>query len=109
MRHRSWAAFGLFFFLTVHLLLSTFSFPAYAQFYVNTEAWMTASFPQAATAIPLIFNTLRAFFVIYLAVALVNTIRAARDGEDWLSAARSPAIVTVVVALGDVLATLITG
>lgn len=95
--------------------------PAHAQFFVNTEQWLRQSFPiggeggagaggAGGTDIyALVFNTLRAIFVLYLAISLVRVIAAARNDEDWQNLARTPLIILVVVTLGDILATLITG
>ncbi|OKH35715.1 hypothetical protein NIES2119_19655 [[Phormidium ambiguum] IAM M-71] len=97
--------------------------PAHAQFFVNTEQWLRQSFPisgQGGTGAgasgaggtdlyALVFNTLRAIFVLYLAISLVRVIAAARNDEDWQNLARTPLIILVVVTLGDILASLITG
>lgn len=91
--------------------------PAHAQFFVQTENWLRGAFPiNGATGgaggvdiYGIVFNTLRAIFVLYLAVALVRVIAAARNDEDWQSLARTPLIILVTVTLGDILASLITG
>lgn len=93
--------------------------PAHAQFFIQTENWLRSAFPinggtggagAGGTDIySIVFNTLRAIFVLYLAVALVRVIAAARNDEDWQSLARTPLIILVTVTLGDILAGLITG
>ncbi|MFB2920188.1 MULTISPECIES: hypothetical protein [Aerosakkonema] len=95
------------------------SAPAHAQFFIQTENWLRSAFPiNGATGgtgaggtdiYSVVFNTLRAIFVLYLAVALVRVIAAARNDEDWQSLARTPLIILVTVTLGDILAGLITG
>ncbi|NEQ47558.1 MAG: hypothetical protein F6K00_30045 [Leptolyngbya sp. SIOISBB] len=90
-------------------LVLTFCLPASAQFYRAAEDFFQSSFPQATTAIPLLFNALRGIFIIYVGIALIGVLRAFQQGEDWLSVARSPAVVVVVVALGDVLTAIIIG
>ena len=95
--------------ITIALLASMFCLPASAQFYGAAEGFFQSSFPQAATAIPLLFNALRGIFIIYVGIALISVLRAFQQGEDWLSVARSPAVVVVVVALGDVLTSIIIG
>lgn len=90
--------------------------PASAQFFTQTEGWMRNSFPMTGGAAgggtdiyALVFNTLRAIFVLYLAISLVRVIAAARNDEDWQNLARTPLIILITVTLGDILAGLITG
>ena len=96
-------------------LLDSFADPAVAQFFNKTQAWMQTAFPvagggQGSTNIyGLIFNVLRAIFVIYLAIALVRVIAASRNDEDWQTLARTPLIILITVTLGDILAGFITG
>ena len=82
---------------------------AQAAFFSTTEQWMNSSMKMNAEMTKLIFNVLRLSFVIYLGIALVKVIQSARDGEDWQTLARTPAIVVVTVFLGDALAEMITG
>lgn len=70
---------------------------------------MTGVFPDASTVIPLIFNVLRGLFLLYLGIALVKVINAAREDEDWKQLARTPLIILIAVTMGDVLAGLIIG
>jgi hypothetical protein len=99
-------------------LLDYASTPAAAQFFTQTEGWMRNSFPLnggggggsgSADIYALVFNTLRAIFVLYLAISLVRVIAAARNDEDWQTLARTPLIILITVTLGDILASLITG
>jgi len=91
--------------------------PAHAQFFVQTEDWLRQAFPFEGGAAgasgvdiyTIVFNTLRAIFVLYLAISLVRVIAAARNDEDWQSLARTPLIILVTVTLGDILASVITG
>lgn len=92
------------------------AFPADAQFFNQTEGWLRSSFPMnggtgagGTDIYKLVFNTLRAIFVLYLAVALVRVIAAARNDEDWQTLARTPLIILITVTMGDILAGLITG
>jgi len=82
---------------------------AQAAFFTKTEQWMNSSMKMNGEMTKLIFNVLRLSFVIYLGIALVKVIQSARDGEDWQTLARTPAIVVVTVFLGDALAEMITG
>jgi hypothetical protein len=84
--------------------------PASAQFLNKTEGWLKSAIPgMNNTMTGLIFNTLRLMFVVYLVIKLVGVANAAREGEDWQTLARTPAITLVTVAMGDVLCGLITG
>lgn len=88
--------------------------PAQAQFFNQTEGWLRNSFPTTSGGgttdiYKLVFNTLRAIFVLYLAVSLVRVIASARNDEDWQTLARTPLIILITVTLGDILAGLITG
>lgn len=95
--------------LSLHHLQKALVQPAFAQFYGNTQAWMTGAFPEAGAAIPLVFNILRAVLVLYLGIALTQAVIAAREGEDVITVGRTPLIVIVIVTVGDVMATLIHG
>ncbi|MGB7443439.1 MAG: hypothetical protein WA919_20430, partial [Coleofasciculaceae cyanobacterium] len=99
----------LFLFSLGILLLDFLSAPAHAQFFQGAESWMTGVFPDASTVIPLIFNVLRGLFLLYLGIALVKVINAAREDEDWKQLARTPLIILIAVTMGDVLAGLIIG
>jgi len=84
--------------------------PADAQFFVKTEQWMVNSSGLGVdkTISGLIFNTLRLVFVIYLGISLVKVVNSAREGDDWQTLARTPAIILLAVSLGDALGTYIT-
>jgi hypothetical protein len=84
--------------------------PSHAQFFKTTESWLAGAFPNTvSTVIPLIFNVLRALFVIYLGIALVRVLQAARNDDDWQQLARTPLILVVTITIGDILASIITG
>ncbi|NEP56928.1 MAG: hypothetical protein F6K31_07860 [Symploca sp. SIO2G7] len=84
--------------------------PAQAQFYQESEIFLTSCFPAAAVAISLIMNILRAFFLLYLAIALVRAITTVlQQGGDLAPVITPPLIVTAVLTLGDVLSGLIIG
>lgn len=90
------------------------SAPADAQFLNNAQTWMTSAFggssnSQVATMITLIFNVLRALFVIYVGISLVRIVQAARNDEDWQSMARTPIIIVMAVFIADVITGLVTG
>jgi hypothetical protein len=88
--------------------------PAHAQFFQSTETWLTSKFnigggTGGGSAVSIVFNVLRAIFVIYLGISLVRVIQSARNDDDWQQLARIPLILVVTVTLGDILAKLITG
>ncbi len=84
--------------------------PASAQFFAKTETWLQGAIPGMDKELSkLIFNVLRALFVIYLGIALVKVVQSAREGEDWQTLARTPLIILVTVTMGDLLGALITG
>ena len=88
-------------------LILSMTMPAQAAFFSEAEQFLISSFPQAAAAVPLIFNALRGILLIYLAIALIQVLNAFRQGEEWISLARSPLAVVIVVVMGSVLSTLI--
>lgn len=85
--------------------------PASAQFFNKTEQWMNTALGSGidTNLTKLTFNVLRLVFVLYLGIALVKVVSAARDGDDWQTLARTPGIILITVTMGDVLGALITG
>lgn len=89
---------------------STLASPAQAQFLNGAQTFFTTSFPAADPAvIALIFNVLRGLLLLYLAIALILVVNAARNDQDWQNAAKLPMIVMLVVVVGDVLTGMIVG
>ncbi|MBE9018304.1 hypothetical protein IQ272_19560 [Chroococcidiopsidales cyanobacterium LEGE 13417] len=85
------------------------SLPANAQFLQGAESFFSSTFTDSASAITTVFGSLRALYLIYLFVSFIGVFNAVRQDEDWLAAARTPAIVVISVTLVDVLTALITG
>ena len=83
--------------------------PAQAQFFQNAQNFFESSFGSATNAIPIVFNSIRALYILYLAVSFVSVINSVRQDEDWQTVARTPALVVVVVTLADILTGVITG
>jgi hypothetical protein len=81
--------------------------PSQALFFQAAEQFFTTQFPQAAAAIPLVFAVLRALFVLYIGVSLIRVINSVRNDDDWQAMARTPLMVAVCVAVGEVLTNLI--
>jgi hypothetical protein len=104
----------LFAILTVVFVLDFASAPANAQFFQNAQVWMQTAFGGANNAqtqqvIDLFFNVLRGLFLLYVGVALVQIIQAARNDEDWKNLARTPLIIVLAVFVGDLVTGLLVG
>ncbi len=90
--------------------------PADAQFFRRAEDFFKTTLTQGSTnnnsqnnVISLIFNILRAIYLLYIAVSLVGVINAVRKDEDWQTIARIPLLVIVAVTIADVLTGFIIG
>ncbi|WP_245602633.1 hypothetical protein [Gloeothece verrucosa] len=59
----------------------------------NAEEFFNTTFTSSGAAIPLVFNTLRALYIVYLAVAFIGVFNSVRQDEDWVAAARTPILV----------------
>ena len=92
-----------------------FSDPAAAQFFGKAETFFKNNLTQgsqqsgAAAAVSLVFNVLRALYLLYIAVALIGVINAVRKDEDWQVVARTPLLVVIAVTVADVLTNFIVG
>lgn len=62
---------------------------------------------QVESVIKLVFMIIRIIFILYVCGALVSVITSAREGSDWQTVARTPAIVIAMVLIIDVLSILI--
>ncbi|HYX15807.1 MAG TPA: hypothetical protein VE944_15850 [Nostoc sp.] len=96
--------------------LDWFAAPAQAQFFGEAERFFKRNLGGAQTAgggseaaISLIFNVLRAIYLLYIAISLVGVINAVRKDEDWQSIARTPLLVVVAVTVADVLTRFVIG
>ncbi|NWF60870.1 MAG: hypothetical protein HXY43_16825 [Fischerella sp.] len=96
--------------------LDYFAAPAQAQFFKKAEDFFTNTLTQGETtgantqaAVSLIFNVLRALYLLYIAVSLIGVINAVRKDEDWQSVARTPLLVVVAVTIADVLTGFVIG
>lgn len=97
--------------------LDYFAVPAQAQFFKRAEDFFQKNLTtsgDAATnsgtqAVSLIFNVLRALYLLYIAVSLIGVINAVRKDEDWQTIARTPLLVVVAVTIADVLTGFIIG
>ena len=98
------------------LWLGYFTEPAQAQFFKKAEDFFQNTLTQGSTttdstrnAVSLVFNVLRAIYLLYIAGSLIGVINAVRKDEDWQSIARIPLIVVIAVTVADVLTSFIVG
>ncbi|BAZ69834.1 MAG: hypothetical protein KME28_19760 [Pelatocladus maniniholoensis HA4357-MV3] len=96
--------------------LDYFAEPAQAQFFKKAEDFFKNTLTQGAdtgnntqAAVSLVFNVLRALYLLYIAVSLIGVINAVRKDEDWQSVARTPLLVVVAVTIADVLTAFVIG
>ncbi|MFN6485966.1 MULTISPECIES: hypothetical protein [unclassified Nostoc] len=97
--------------------LDCFAAPAQAQFFGEAEKFFKKTLQDGSTtnaggsdtAVSLIFNVLRAIYLLYIAISLVGVINAVRKDEDWQSIARTPLLVVVAVTIADVLTRFVIG
>ena len=96
--------------------LDYFATPVYAQFFGRAEDFFRNTLTQGTgdnnnskAAVSLIFNVLRAIYLLYIAVSLIGVINAVRKDEDWQSIARVPLLVVVAVTVADVLTGFVIG
>ncbi|RAM51740.1 MAG: hypothetical protein C6Y22_09975 [Hapalosiphonaceae cyanobacterium JJU2] len=90
--------------------------PAQAQFFKKAEDFFKNTLTQGAdtgnntqAAVSLVFNVLRALYLLYIAVSLIGVMNAVRKDEDWQSIARTPLLVVVAVTIADVLTGFVIG
>ncbi|WP_013334317.1 hypothetical protein [Gloeothece verrucosa] len=102
--------------LGIGLWLNFLATSASAQFFKKAEDFFKTTLTQGSSvgensylAISLIFNALRAVYLMYIAISLINIINAIRKDEDWQSVARIPLLVIIAVTLADVLTNFIIG
>nr|WP_238553730.1 hypothetical protein [Fortiea contorta] len=96
--------------------LDYFVDPAQAQFFRKAEDFFknnlapgTNASGNAQPAVSLVFNVLRAIYLLYIAISLVGVVNALRKDEDWQSVVRTPLLVVVAVTVADVLTGFVIG
>ncbi|MGD1913601.1 MAG: hypothetical protein ACFB2X_23005 [Rivularia sp. (in: cyanobacteria)] len=95
--------------------LDYFAAPAQAQFFGKAEDFFKNTLTEGSSdsgtndAVSLVFNVLRALYLLYIAVALIGVVNAVRQDEDWQNIARTPLLVVVAVTIADVLTGFIIG
>ena len=98
--------------LVAYILTELTLAPAQAQFLQNAETFIAELLTGSnvpATLVPLIFGVLRAIFVIYIAIAVIRVLVAARNDDDWTTLARTPLIIVMAIVIGDLMANLVIG
>lgn len=99
--------------ITMLLLYSATPAAAEPAFFQTAEKFFIDNFAKGVqggdTAVSLVFNVLRAIFLLYVAVALIGVLNAFRQDNDWQSAARTPLLVVIVAVIADVLTGVIIG
>ena len=90
--------------------------PAQAQFFKKAEDFFQYNLTQGLeggsstiAAVSLVFNVLRAIYLLYIAVSLIGVVNSLRKDEDWQTVARIPLLVVVAVTIADVLTGFILG
>lgn len=109
--------FGLSVGLVTGMVLSSALFsPAHAQFLQSAEqaatdltAGLGGGTADISPVIAFIFGALRLLLIVYMAVALIQIVNAARQGEEWKDLVRTPLLVILVVIIGDFIANIIVG
>ncbi len=95
--------------------LDYFAAPAQAQFFGKAEDFFKNTLTEGTndsgtnTAVSLVFNVLRALFLLYIAISLISVVNAVRKDEDWQSIVRTPLLVVIAVIVADVLTGFIIG
>lgn len=87
--------------------LNYYTPPAQALFFSAAEDFFNQEFTLSTTATGIVFATLRALYILYIAVSLIGVVNSVRQDDDWQVAARLPILVVVVVTVADVLTELI--
>jgi len=102
--------------LTTGLVLLSGSFsPAQAQFLQSAEQAATeltsglGGGTDISPVITFIFGALRLLLIVYMAVALIQIVNSARQGEEWKDLARTPLLIVLVVIIGDFIANIVVG
>ena len=90
--------------------------PAQAQFFKKAEDFFLYNLTQGleggnttVSAVSLVFNVLRAIYLLYIAISLIGVVNSLRKDEDWQTVVRTPLLVVVAVTVADVLTGFILG
>lgn len=89
--------------------------PAQAQFLQAAEQAATelttglGGSTNISPVIKFIFGALRLLLIVYMAVALIQIVNAARQGEEWKDLVRTPLLIILVVIIGDFIAAIVVG
>ena len=90
--------------------------PAQAQFFRKAEDFFRYNLTQGlagssgtVAAVSLVFNVLRAIYLLYIAISLIGVVNSIRKDEDWQTVIRTPLLVVVAVTIADVLTGFVVG
>ena len=100
---------------TLFVLASASFSPAQAQFLQSAEQAATdlttglGGATDISPVITFIFGALRLLLIVYMAVALIQIVNSARQGEEWKDLVRTPLLIILVVIIGDFIAAIVVG
>jgi hypothetical protein len=91
--------------------------PSHAQFFTTAEdeltekikLYATASGDAAAKVVGVVFFAYRFAMIVYVGASLTKVVGAMREDEDWKSAAKTPVIILICLAVADLMSTMILG
>ncbi len=90
--------------------------PVQAQFFRKAEDFFRFNLTQGleggsgtVAAVSLVFNVLRAIYLLYIAISLIGVVNSIRKDEDWQTVIRTPLLVVVAVTIADVLTGFVVG
>jgi uncharacterized BrkB/YihY/UPF0761 family membrane protein len=91
--------------------------PSHAQFFTTAEdeltekikLYATASGDAAAKVVGVVFFAYRFAMIVYVGASLTKVVGAMREEEDWKSAAKTPVIILICLAVADLMSTMILG
>lgn len=91
--------------------------PSHAQFFTTAETeltekiklYATASGDAAAKVVGVVFFAYRFAMIVYVGASLTKVVGAMREEEDWKSAAKTPVIILICLAVADLMSTMILG
>jgi hypothetical protein len=91
--------------------------PSNAQFFTSAETnlkteiakYATANATEAANVVGVVFFAYRFAMLVYVGASVVKVVGAMREEEDWKSAAKTPVIILICLAVADLMTKMILG
>ncbi|MCG9890611.1 MAG: hypothetical protein MH252_06020 [Thermosynechococcaceae cyanobacterium MS004] len=96
--------------ITLLSIIHFFVLPADAAFLSTACGLLNEVFSSSGAAVnpvKITINIIRAMFIIYLAIALIQVFNAMRQDEDWQMAVRAPVLAILVIVIVDVISQLV--